>query len=59
MMHRGQIEEEDIRDRIIGIAKSLDEILEYGEQHGESPVYGANRKVEQVLARHKQAGAGV
>jgi leucine dehydrogenase len=59
MMHRGQTEEEDIRNRIIAIAKSLNEILEYGEQHGESPVYGANRKVEQVLARHKQAGAGV
>ena len=59
MMHRGQTAEEDINNRIIDIANSLNEILEYGEEHGESPVYGANRKVEQVLARHKQAGAGV
>ena len=59
MMHRGQTAEDDINNRIIGIAKSLEEILEYAEEHGESPVYGANRKVERVLARHKQAGAGV
>lgn len=59
MMHRGQTEEDDIQDRITGIAASLDEILDYGEQHGESPVYGANRKVEEVLKRHKRESAGV
>ena len=59
MMHRGQTAEEDIRGRIVGVAQSLDDILEHAEEHGESPVYGANRKVEQVLAQHREAGAGV
>jgi leucine dehydrogenase len=59
MMHRGQTAEDDIRNRIIGVATSLDEILDFGQQHGESPVYGANRKVEDVLRRHREANAGV
>ncbi len=59
MMHRGQTAEEDIKSRIVGIARSLGEILEYGEQHEESPVYAANRKVQQVLEQHKRAGANV
>lgn len=59
MMHRGQTAEEDIRNRILGVARSLEEILDHADEHGESPVYGADRKVAQVLARHKQEGAGV
>lgn len=59
MMHRGQTAEDDIRDRIVGVASSLEEILDWAEQHGESPVYAANRKVEEVFRRHKQASAGV
>ena len=59
MMHRGQTAEEDIHGRIVGIAQSLEEILDYGEQHAESPVYAANRKVQQVLEQHKQASASV
>lgn len=59
MMHRGQTAEDDIQNRIVGIAQSLEEILDYGEQHAESPVYAANRKVQQVLEQHKQASASV
>jgi leucine dehydrogenase len=59
MMHRGQTAEEDIKSRITGVANSLEEILDYGEQHSESPVYAANRKVQRVLEQHKQASASV
>ena len=59
MMHRGQTAEEDIQNRIVGVARSLADILEYSEQNEESPVYAANRKVEQVMSQHRQTSASV
>lgn len=62
LMHRGVLDDAEIRSRVLGIGDSLSEIFAEAAAADESPARAARRRAERVLERarghHQEAAAG-
>lgn len=49
LMHQGTVEEEEIRQKIVGLGDTMQEILAEAARSDESPLHASARRVEEVL----------